>query len=557
MGRKENSRRTEVLIVGGGPVGMLLALFLDRYGVKSVVFNTEDGVPTHPRGSTHNSRTMEHYRRLGISGPIRRLGLPPDHPKDAAYFTRLSGWEIARYRMPSEIELERLIAAARATDQIPEPMHRADQIRVADFLLKHARTRSNVELRFGWQADQFSQDANGVALTARRATDDRSEQWRACYLVGCDGGHSDVRRSLGIRYSGYDRLEQAYLGGRMISTYLRAPTLYRDHLGRRRAWMYWVVNPELRSTLFTLNGKDEFMFYTKPKGPDAPPDDAAIRHALFRSIGTEAPVEFIGHQPWTAGTALVAERFADRRILLAGDAVHLFTPAGGFGMNTGIDDVANLSWKLAATLRSWGGKSLLDSYESERKPIAVRNTRAARAIAKQVGVLDIPASMEEDSPIGAEQRRELGAQVSTYLGTQFAPIGVELGARYDGSSIIASDEAAPTDSIVQYIPTGQPGGRAPHSWLGAGRGIGDSLYDRLGNGFTLLRLGRKPADGAGLAEAANKSGVPFDVLDVADEATRDLYGADLVLLRPDQHIAWRGEKSPSDASAIVARVVGA
>jgi hypothetical protein len=153
-----------------------------------------------------------------------------------------------------------------------------------------------------------------------------------------------------------------------------------------------------------------------------------------------------------------------------------------------------LSWKLAATLQGWGGKSLLDSYERERKPIALRNTRAARAIAKQVGVLDIPAGIEDDSPTGAEQRRELGAQVSTYLGTQFAPIGVELGARYDGSSIIASDEAAPTDSIVQYMPTGQPGGRAPHSWLGAGRGIGDSLYDRLGNGFTLLRLGPKPSD---------------------------------------------------------------
>src|SRR5262249_31479997 len=187
----------------------------------------------------------------------------------------------------------------------------------------------------------------------------------------------------------------------------------------------------------------------------------------------------------------------------------------------------------------------------------VRNTLAARAIAKQVGVLEIPASMEEDSPIGAEQRQEIGVQVSTYLGTQFAPIGVELGARYDGSSIIASDEAAPTDSIVQYIPTGQPGGRAPHSWVGTGRGIGDSLYDRLGNGFTLLRLGPKSPDGVGLIEAAKKSGVPLNVLDVADEATRDLYDADLVLIRPDQHIAWRGGKSLTDASAIVARVIGA
>lgn len=557
MGEQGGSFRTEVAIVGGGPVGMLLALFLDRYGVKSVIFNTEGRVRMHPKGSSHNSRTMEHYRRLGISSAIRKLGLPPDHPKDAAYFTRLSAWEFARYRMPSKIELARLSASTQSTDQIPEPMQRANQMYVEDFLLKHVRTRPNIELRYGWEAEQFGQDADGVSLTAKRVANGHKEQWRGHYLVGCDGSHSAVRHSLGIRYSGYDRLEQAYLGGRMISSYLRAPTLYRDYLGSRRAWMYWIVNPELRSTLFSLNGKDEFMFWTKPKDAEAPPDEAAVRHALFRCIGAEAPVEFIGHQPWTAGAALVAERFADRRILLAGDAVHLFTPTGGFGMNTGVDDVANLSWKLAAVLQGWGGKSLLNSYESERKPIAVRNTRAARAIAKQVGVLDIPAGMEEDSPAGAVQRQEVGAQVATYLGTQFAPIGVELGARYDGSPIIASDEAAPTDSIVQYIPTGQPGGRAPHNWLGTRRGIGDSLYDHLGNGFTLLRLGPKPTDGAALVAAAKKAGVPLDVVDVPDAATRDLYGANLALIRPDQHVAWRGAKSPSDPSAVLARVIGA
>jgi hypothetical protein len=147
--------------------------------------------------------------------------------------------------------------------------------------------------------------------------------------------------------------------------------------------------------------------------------------------------------------------------------------------------------------------------------------------------------------------------VSTYLGAQFAPIGVELGARYDGSPVIASDETAPTDSIVQYIPTGVPGGRAPHSWLGAGRGIGDSLYDRLGNGFALLRLGPKPPDAASLAAAARECSVPLDILDVPDAASRDLYGADLALIRPDQHVAWRGDTSPTDAFTVLARVTGA
>jgi len=500
---------------------------------------------------------MEHYRRLGISTAIRRLGLPPDHPKDAAYFTRLSAWELARFRMPSEIEVARLIAAANQTDQIPEPMHRANQMYVEDFLLKHARTRSNITLRFGWQADQFSQNADGVSLTAVCAADSKTETWDAGYLVGCDGGHSAVRHFLGIHYHGYDRLEQAYLGGRMISSHLRAPTLYRDHLGQRRAWVYWVVNPELRITMFALNGTDEFMIFTKPADANAAPDDEAIKHTLYRCIGAEIPVEIISHQPWTAGAALVAERFADRRIMLAGDAVHLFTPTGGFGMNTGVDDAANLAWKLSAVLRGWGGSHLLDSYDIERRPIAVRNTTAARALAKQVGVVEIPAGMEDDSPSGAVQRQEVGAFVSTYLGAQFAPVGVELGARYDGSPIIASNEAAPTDSVVQYIPTSVPGGRAPHVWLGPERSIGGSLFDRLGTGFTLLRLGPNPPPVASLAASAQERGVPLDILDLPDAAARELYGSDLALIRPDQHIAWRGDSSPADAGAVLSRVTGA
>jgi 2-polyprenyl-6-methoxyphenol hydroxylase-like FAD-dependent oxidoreductase len=556
--RQQADRRTQVLIVGGGPVGMVLALFLDRYGVKSTVFNSEERVPMHPKGSGHNARTMEHYRRLGVSSAIRRLGMPTDHPKDVAYFTRLSTWEIARFHMPSDDQLQRLIATAPATDQMPEPGQRANQMYVEDFLLRHMQARPNITLRYGWTAEGFGQDDDGAWLTATRHADGSAERWKASYLAGCDGGQSAVRRALGIRYAGHDRLDQAYLGGRMISTYVRAPTLYPDHLGRRRAWMYWIVNPELRSTLFSLNGHDEFMFWTKPK-VDAvtPPDESQIRHALYRSIGAEVPVTFIGHQPWTAGAALVAESFGDRRIFLAGDSVHLFTPTGGFGMNTGIDDAANLSWKLAAVLQGWGGPSLLDSYEIERKPIAIRNTRVARAIAKQVGSLEIPAGVEEDSPAGAILRQEVGMQAGTYLGAQFAPIGVELGARYDGSPIVVGDEAAPTDGIVQYIPTAQPGGRAPHAWIGTGRDLGDSLFDLLGNGFTLLRLGPRPADASDIAAAAKRHRVPLKVLDIPDPIVRDLYDADFALIRPDQHVAWRSGRDSMMPDTIISRAVGA
>jgi len=545
-----------VAIAGGGPVGLMLALFLDRHGVKSVVFNTENAVRLHPKGSTHNSRTMEHYRRLGISANVRQLGLPPDHPTDVAYFTRFGGWELARLGMPSEAEKMRILAAAPKTDQVPEPIHRANQMYVEELLFQHASTRPNITLRFGWQVEKFAQDADGVSLQAVPSSGGAPEAWRAQYLAGCDGGRSFVRRSLAIPYQGYDELEQAFFGGRMVSTYLRAPTLYRDYLGARRAFQYWVVNPELRIAMVALNGRDEFLLWTKSKDPNLPPDDAAIAHVMQRCTGAEIPLEILGHRPWTAGVALVAERFAAGRVLRAGDAVHLFTPTGGFGMNTGVDDAANLSWKLAAMLQGWGGQRLLDSYELERKPIAFRNTSAARAFAKNVGDVRVAPEMEEDSPAGEAARRDAGAVLATF-GEEFASIGVQLGARYDASPIIVPDGPPVENDTVRYTPTSVPGGRAPHFWRDDGRGVGSSLFDHFGVGFTLLRLGPNAPKTSAIEAAARTRGVPLKVLDIADRDARDFYACGLALIRPDQHVAWRGDRAPVDPDRILSRIVGA
>src|SRR5829696_7221918 len=184
------AQHTPIAIVGGGPVGLMLALFLDRHGVRSVVFNTEASSRHHPKGSTHNSRTMEHYRRLGFGNEVRRLGLPPDHPTDVVYLTRFNGRELARLRMPSEVEKMRRVAAAPRTDQVPEPIHRANQMYVEKFLLEHAATRPNITLRFGWLVDAFEQDAGGVTLHAEATDGSGEENWRTHYLVGCDGGRS-------------------------------------------------------------------------------------------------------------------------------------------------------------------------------------------------------------------------------------------------------------------------------------------------------------------------------------------------------------------------------
>ena len=424
--------RIPIAIVGGGPVGLMLALFLDLYGVRSVLFNTEKTTRWHPKGSTEGSRTMEHFRRLGIAGKIRKLGLPPDHPTDVAYFTRFGGIELARLRMPSTSETIQKVAEAPKTDQVPEPIHRANQMHVERFLFDHAKTRPNIVMRFGWRAENFEQDADGVRLTAVREPDGMTQTWQAQYLVGCDGGRSLIRRTLGIKFRGEAGLEQRYFGGRMFSTYVRAPALYRDFLGHRRAWQYWAVNPEIRSSMIAVNGRDEFLFRTRASEPDQPPEDTAVVDAMRRCVGVDITMDIVAHEPWTAGMALVAERFADRRVFLAGDAVHLFTPTGGFGMNTGIDDASNLAWKLAATLQGWGGGELLASYEIERLPIALRNTEAARKLTANIGETDVDPAIEQDTPAGEAARRAAGAMLASF-GEQFASIGVQLGARYDGS----------------------------------------------------------------------------------------------------------------------------
>jgi hypothetical protein len=225
-------------------------------------------------------------------------------------------------------------------------------------------------------------------------------------------------------------------------------------------------------------------------------------------------------------------------------------------MNTGMDDASNLAWKLAAMIQGWGGANLLQSYEIERKPIGHRNTTAARDLNKQLAAMPDPSAVEERSPAGETARREISAHLSG-MGEEYASLGVQLGARYDGSPIIAPDGTPPADDYIRYVPSSVPGGRAPHYWLGAGRGYGDSLYDRLGKGFTLLRLGGKSADSAPIEAAARRRNVPLITIDLPTADARDLYGRDLALIRPDQYVAWSGNGPPDDADKLIARAVGA
>lgn len=545
---------TPVAVVGGGPVGLLLALFLDRHGVESVVLNTEDSVLAEPRGSTHGARTMEHYRRLGLASRVRELGLPGGHGAGISFSTRYGGHPLADLPWPGPDEVRARVAAAAPTDQVPEPMHRANQMYVERLLWEHARTRPRITLRYGHQVTSLAERPGHVALTADGP--DGPHTWHAGYAVGCDGGHSLVRRSLGIAYTGEGTLDQDVLGRRATAAHLRVPRLYEDFLRDRAEWSNWVYNGELALNLIALDGIDEFFLLTSSADPGQT-DDGHIADLVRRAAGVPLDVEVLSRRAWTPGAALVAERFGAGRTWLAGDAAHLFTPNGGFGMNTGVDDAANLAWKLAAAVQGWAGPGLLPSYEAERRPVALRNTTAARELNIGLGAIERPAALEADTAEGRAAREKTGRRLAEYGQLTLDTIGVQLGARYDGSPIVdASGDAPPSDAFTTYTPSGVPGGRAPHLWLDAEHGKGGSLFDRFGPGFTLLSLCGVHQDTSGFETAARERGVPLSVVPVHDPAARELYGRDLVLVRPDQHVAWRGNRPPRDPGALLARVTG-
>ncbi|MEU6406950.1 FAD-dependent monooxygenase [Streptomyces sp. NPDC046985] len=546
--------RTRVAITGGGLVGLMLALFLDRYGIESVVFNIEDSWHNRPRGATHNARTMEHYRRLGISGRIRHLGLPADHALDTAYFTRYSGFELSRLHLQSSGERMRALATAPRTDHTPEPTHRANQMYAERFLYEHSRTRPAITLRFGWRVTRLKQNAGGVTLQAESVDGRARETWQAPYAVGCDGGRSFVRRSLGVRDERSGAAAHHILGRRAVAAQLRLPTFHTKVVAGQRAFSYWAVNPELVMNLTTLNGHDEFHLLADSADPSTT-DAAELTALVRRAAGMDLPVEVLSHRPWTSDAATVAERLTIGRVFLAGDAAHPFPPNGEFGMNTGVDDVANLAWKLAGTLQGWGGAALLGSYESERQPIARRNAAAARELATRLADIERPDQMEADSPEGVRARDRAGALLRAY-GERTHSIGLQLGARYDQSPLIDSHEEPPTDSLGTYTPTAIPGGRAPHVWLDRWRGPGSAIFDRFGAYYTLLRLGPEPPSTEGLEATAAAHGMPLQVIHFEDPDIRELYGRDLVLVRPDQHIAWRGNNLPASPHDLVARVTG-
>jgi len=540
----------DVVIVGGGPCGLVLAIELGRRNVPVILLEKRTSPARFPAANATQARTMEHYRRLGFAEKVRAQGLPPDYPTDIAYFARYSKHELARFSLPSARAAREIVRTLSGSWSAAELPHRVSQMFVEDVLRAEAAACPSVSIRPGWGMAAVRDTGTGVEVDAEH--DGGRITVRAAYAMGADGGSSPTRKALGYSYVGESGVVRDFMGGRMFAIHFRSPDLYRV-IPHPRAWMYWAVNRDRRAFMASVNGHDEFNFHTQLRPGESEQISDAQAKAMFETaLAAPLDIEIIARSAWNAGYTLVAEKFQRGRIFLGGDAAHLFTPAGGLGYNTAVEDAVNLGWKLSAVLKGWGGPALLDTYETERQAIARRNTAYARGFADSLGLFVPPPELEEEGPAGEAARKLTGDHFNHHARFEFNIPGITFGGRYDGSPIVVPDGTVPPpDAPNTYQPAACPGGRAPHLWLGDGR----SLYDLLGFEFTLLQLGARPADAAPFRAAAAAMNMPLATVLVPNEEARELYGAELVLIRPDQIVAWRGNSS-ADADAVLRRAAG-
>lgn len=546
--------KSAVVVVGGGPCGLMLANELGRRGIETVLVDEEPGTAFNPQANATQARTMEHFRRLGFADEIRSLGMPDDFPTDIAYYTRFCKHEIGRVELPSAREAKASVNSLSGSWSAAELPHRVSQKFVEAVLRKHAERLPGVSVNYGWRMTTFRQFDMHVEVDVERVADGFRQTVNAEYMVGADGPRSKTRETLGFSYKGETGVVRDFMGGRMYSIYARCPELYRVS-PHRPAWMNVCFNAERRAFMAAVDGKGEFAFHTqlKPHEVEADVTEDDARRMFQAAVGAPVELEILSRGSWTAGHSLVSNRFQSQRVFLGGDAVHLFTPTGGLGYNTAIDDAVNLAWKLAAVIKGQACATLLDSYELERKPVAIRNTNYAKTFADSLGLFRPVPEIENDTPAGIEARQVAGAYLAAHGRAEFKIPGVTFGSRYDGSPAIVSDGTLPPpDKANEYIATACPGGRPPHLWLADGT----SLYDSFGFEWTLLCLGSDAGDNVPMVEEAKRRKIDLKVVSLNLPLARELYEADFALIRPDQIVGWRGD-SCNTAKEVFHQILGA
>ena len=533
----------DVVISGGGAAGPACAIELSLRGVNVlVVEQTERGAYKAPRTNLTNIRSMEHFRRWGIADSHRAaVPIDPDFPADFSFVTRLNGYEIVRF--------ENVVASHGRSELFSENAVWAEQGTIERSLRDRVEAAPSAEYRWGTRVVGFTQADDHVRVTLEHVATGERDEVECQYLAGCDGSRGVVRRELGIRMEGKPDLN---VNSGMS---LHAPALKSlCHVGL--AVMYWFVNDDIGGWLGPLDADGNWFFHVISSFPaDADPDSFEdMRRLLYMCVGEEFPVEYVSGGKWVTHS-LLAPRLQAGRVFIAGDAAHLIPPTGGFGMNISILDGIDLGWKLAATLGGWGGPGLLDSYTIERHA-ADRWVMNAQEENNRIKSEELHQDgMEEAGEAGDRVRESVKHMIVTEKAQEFASLGCQLGYRYENSPIVA-DDGSPWPEVSQpvYVPSAHPGCLAPHRWLADGR----SLYDVLGPEFTLLKLGGNGAgDAERLVNAARDRGLPLEFLEPGEDELRELYAADLVLIRPDQHVAWRGDAAPADPAALVDQVRGA
>jgi 2-polyprenyl-6-methoxyphenol hydroxylase-like FAD-dependent oxidoreductase len=531
----------QVLIAGGGPVGLTLAIELGQQGVGVRLLDKRPAPGRLPKMERCNARTMENFRRLGVAEELRAAGLDNDVPMDVFICLEdIAREPLVRHAYPSVNELKRRYREIRDGSVPAEPYQLISQYTLEPLLREIAENTPGVTVTFGHELIEFDQDAHGVTTTVR-ALDGTTSTLRSDYLVGCDGGSSTVRRRLGIELRGESLLEMRQ------ALFFSEELFDKIPIGKGR---HYHIADDKSSFLIVQDDKRHFSLHATVGSDDEMP-------ALFEKV-VGFPIayttEYVG--TWRQ-RLMVADRYRDGRVLLAGDAVHLVIPTGGLGMNTGHADAVDLAWKLAATLHGWGGPGLLDSYEAERRPIGTRNLAASRkaATGRRSWRAMWRPDIADDTPDGAATRAALAERADREQRWSNDLYGIELGYRYVNSPIIwSADQAGPDPDSFQYTPTTCPGARLPHVWLDDGRPI----QDELGREYSLLRVGRgQEVVVDALTRAFDRIGAPLRVYDVACADATAVYGHELLLVRPDLHVVWRGNRSlPPDADGLARLCTG-